>query len=827
MSAATNGQKKRFIGDRKCPVCGGCESDDRGTGKRCAGFIAGRIVFCTREEYGSGCLRRDTTSPETWEHQLHGPCPCGTEHNPALKDGKIDRVYKYHDQIGKVIFEVVRFKNPKDFRQRQPDPRRGETWSIKGITTVLYHLPLLLSADPAKPVWIVEGEKDVENLEVAGRLATCNPMGAGKWQDRYSETLRGRHCLIIPDNDEPGRQHARQVAQSLHGKAASVKIVELPGLPDKGDVSDYLANGGTVDQLDQLARAAPDWTPPTSASNDAQIVTAAGRDKPREPRESQGQILLKLAAPVVLWHTPEQRGYASLPVNGRSEHHEVRSTGMRRWLTRAYYLACGKPPSAEAMQGAIGVLEAQAVFDGPEHPVYVRCAERNGTLYLDLCDADWRVVVINADGWRVVSDAPVQFRRPAGLLALPEPRRGGTLDLLRKHVTVNGDGFTLLVMWLVAALYAKGPYPILALTGEQGSAKSTLARLARMLTDPNVSPVRCEPRDARDLMISATNGWVVALDNISSIPPWLSDVLCRLATGGGFATRTLYTNEEETFLDAQRPVILNGIVDYVTRGDLIDRCLFLHLPTIPESERKPERKFWVTFEGDYPFILGALLDAFSGALRVLPTIRPAFLPRMADFAVWGQAACVALGWDANDFVAAYAANRRHAHETILDDSPVAGPIRQLVKQIKLWTGTPTELLGELAALAGEKVVATLRWPKSPRSLTGTLRRLAPTLRHVGIESEYVPHTRKGGQWTLAEKGGDNPSPASHASPLPDFQGQVVTDRNGQASPTAASVTDPSPILPGRTLGRDACDGRDGRIPTLSGSHESEWEEGDV
>jgi hypothetical protein len=827
MSAATNGQKKRFIGDRKCPVCGGCESDDRGTGKRCAGFIAGRIVFCTREEHGSGCLRRDTTSPETWEHRLHGPCPCGTEHNPALKDGKIDRIYKYHDQIGKVIFEVVRFKNPKDFRQRQPNPRRGETWSIKGIKTVLYHLPLLLSADPAEPVWIVEGEKDVENLEVAGRLVTCNPMGAGKWQDSYSETLRGRHCLIVPDNDEPGRQHARQVAQSLHGKAASVKIVELPGLPDKGDTSDFLAKGGTVDQLDQLARAAPDWTPATSVSNDAQTASAAGRDKLREPRESQGQVLMRLAAPFVLWRTPEQRGYATLPVNGRSEHHEVRSTGVRRWLTRAYYLVCGKPPSAEAMQGAIGVLEAQAVFDGPEHPVYVRCAERDGSLYLDLCDTDWHVVVIDADGWRVVSDAPVRFRRPAGLLALPEPRRGGTLGLLHKHVTVKGDDFTLLVMWLVAALRAKGPYPILALTGEQGSAKCTLARLARILADPNVSPVRCEPREPRDLMISATNGWVVALDNISSIPPWLSDVLCRLATGGGFATRTLYTNEEETFLDAQRPVILNGIVDYVTRGDLIDRCLFLHLPTIPESERKSEREFWAAFEGDYPFILGALLDALSGALRVLPKIRPASLPRMADFAVWGQAACAALGWDANDFAAAYAANRRNAHETILDDSPVAGPVRQLVKQSKVWTGTPTELLGELAALAGEKVVATPRWPKSPRSLTGTLRRLAPTLRHAGIESGYVPHTRKGGQWTLAEKEGDDPSPVSHASPQPDFQGQVVTDRNGQASPTAASVTDPSPTLPGKTLGRDACDGRDGEIPTLSGSFDSEWEEGDV
>jgi hypothetical protein len=553
-------------------------------------------------------------------------------------------------------------------------------------------------------------------------------------------------------------------------------------------------------------------------------ATAAPMEK---SNETQAQALLRLAGPAVLWHTPEQRGYASLPINGRSEHHEIRSVGVRRWLTREFYRAQGKPPSSEAMQGVLGVLEAQAVFDGAERPVFVRCAERDGTMYLDLGDDVWHAVEIAVDGWRVVTDPPVRFRRPAGLRTLPEPRRGESLDLLRRHVNVQDDDFVLLAMWLVAALRASGPYPILALTGEQGSAKSTLARVARVLVDPHVSPLRSEPREARDLMIAARNSWIVAIDNISAIPSWLSDSLCRLATGGGYATRTLYSNEEETFLDAQRPVILNGIVDYVSRGDLIDRCLFLHLPTIPEQDRKAERDVWRTFEADYPLILGALLDAVSGALRVMPTIRPASLPRMADFAVWGQAACVALGWDSNSFTAAYAANRRGAHETILEDSPVAGPVCRLVERDTDWTGTPTELLGELAGLAGEKVVATPRWPKSPRSLTGALRRLAPTLRAIGIDATHVPHTRKGGQWTLAEKGGDDPSQASRASPQPDFQGQPVTDRTGRASPPPPSVTDPSPTSPSKTLGRDACDGRDGSIPTLSGGLDPEWEEGSV
>jgi hypothetical protein len=565
-----------------------------------------------------------------------------------------------------------------------------------------------------------------------------------------------------------------------------------------------------------------------SDRNGASTSTAVPEsNQPENDQETQAQILLRLASHAELWRTPDQRAYASFTINGHLEHHEVKSPGMRRWLTRAFYSEQGKPASSEAMQGALGVLEAQAIYDGLEHPVFVRCAELDGALYLDLCDDGWRAVEITIDGWSVVTNPPVRFRRPAGLLALPEPLHGGSLDLLRKHVNVEDAEFVLLGMWLVAALRSRGPYPILALTGEQGSAKSTLARVARRLVDPHVCMLRYEPRNPHDLMISATNSWAVAFDNLSAVHPWLSEGLCCLATGGGYATRTLYSNQEETFLDAMRPAILNGITDYVSRPDLIDRCLFLHLPRIEESERKPEREFWQAFDADYPFILGALLDAVAGALRLMPTIRPPKLSRMADFEQWAQAACQALGWNANHFAAAYAANRRNAHETILEDSPVAAAVRQLVERFRSWTGTPTELLGELAALVGEKVVATPRWPKSPRSLTGTLRRLAPTLRHVGIESRYVPHTRKGGQWTLAEKEGDDPSPASHASPQPDFQGQVVTDRNGEASPTASSVTDPSPTLPGKTLGRDACDGRDGRIPTLSGGFESEWEEGDV
>src|SRR5262249_45420596 len=154
------------------------------------------------------------------------------------------------------------------------------------------------------------------------------------------------------------------------------------------------------------------------------------------------------------------------------------------------------------------------------------------------------------------------------------------------------EDWYLLVAWMLAALRPQGPYPLLCLHGEQGSAKSTLARLLRASIDPNAANLRSDPREGRDVMIAATNGWVIALDNLSSLQPWLSDCLCRLATGGGYATRELYSDNEEFILDAQRPVVLTSIEDLASRGDLLDRAIVETLPAIPEERRRPEKELW-------------------------------------------------------------------------------------------------------------------------------------------------------------------------------------------------------------------------------------------
>jgi hypothetical protein len=149
---------------------------------------------------------------------------------------------------------------------------------------------------------------------------------------------------------------------------------------------------------------------------------------------------------------------------------------------------------------------------------------------------------------------------------------------------------------------------VLVLAGEHGTCKSTFVAILRALVDPNASALRALPREDRDLFIAASNGWVLAFDNVSRLPDWISDTLCRLATGGGFATRKLYSDDDEQLFAAMRPIMLNGIEDFVGRPDLADRSVFLTLASIADEARQSEEEFWAAFETDRPLILGALLD---------------------------------------------------------------------------------------------------------------------------------------------------------------------------------------------------------------------------
>jgi len=240
-------------------------------------------------------------------------------------------------------------------------------------------------------------------------------------------------------------------------------------------------------------------------------------------------------------------------------------------------------------------------------------------------------------------------------------------------------------------------------------------------------------------MIAAINGWVVALDNLSEVCPRLSDALCSLSTGGGFAARKLYTNDEEKIFSAERPLILNGIDEMATSGDLLDRAIIIYLPYIPKSQRRTMAELWADFEAARPRILGALLDAVVEGLGNLPSVPRTGLPRMADFARWGCAVAPALGWDSAWFSWTYEGNRDAASDLALEGSLVARMLLEAEGPVpRPWEGTAAELLELLDARVEEFTRRQREWPKSPRTLSCALRRLAPNLRTAGLEVQFLP-----------------------------------------------------------------------------------------
>ena len=451
---------------------------------------------------------------------------------------------------------------------------------------------------------------------------------------------------------------------------------------------------------------------------------------------TQADILVDLAQAAELFHTPDGTGYADIDINGHRETWPIRAKGFRSWLARRFFEATQGAPSSEALLSALNVIEAKAQFDGLERMVHLRVGGQDEKLYLDLCDETWRAVEIDSEGWRVLDNSPIRFRRAAGMQPLAMPIKGGSVKTLRSFLNVQSDAdFVLVVAWALAVLRNRSPYPVIVLAGEQGSAKSTFSAILRSLLDPNSAPLRALPREDRDLFIAANNCHVLAFDNVSGLPAWISDTLCRLATGGGFAVRQLYSDQDEVLFEAARPVILNGIEEIVSRPDLADRSLFLTLEPIPEEKRRPEAELWAAFETERPRLLGVLLDAMVEGIKRLPATHLEKLPRMADFALWASACETAL-WPAGTFWSAYCTNRSEAAQSVLEADSIALLVRELVDQRTVWTGTCADLLEELSSLLSDVTARPKGWPDSPRKLSGRLRRAAGPLRTMGIEIDF-------------------------------------------------------------------------------------------
>lgn len=457
-----------------------------------------------------------------------------------------------------------------------------------------------------------------------------------------------------------------------------------------------------------------------------------------ESRANDATTLFEMVrrSDVELWRDHENEPYCTIPVNGHYENYSLDSRTIRLWVAHVHYERFGKAIRDRTLSETINALKGCAIHNGGSpQETYIRCANVNGKIYLDMTSDGREAVEIGQSGWRIVRsrDLPVKFLRPNGARPLPSPHENGNIVGLRNFLNTDNRGFMFCVAWLLVALNGRGPFPVLFFNGEQGCGKSSASKVVRALVDPNVAPIRTPPRDIEGIRIAAANAYVLAFDNMSSMPQSLSDGLCRLSTGAGFSDRRLYTDKDEVVFHASRPIIINSIPDVVGSPDLVDRTLNVPVQTIAPNRRQPETEFWEAFERERPAILGGLLTALADALRSAPLTNRMELQRMADFVKLIVCAEGSLPWPAGNFLDEYKASQRDAAECTVGGDPVGALLKRAVS--KGFQGTTSALLARLeAASANERY--DRRLPGNPESLAHCLRRLAPALRSLGWSVEF-------------------------------------------------------------------------------------------
>lgn len=457
-------------------------------------------------------------------------------------------------------------------------------------------------------------------------------------------------------------------------------------------------------------------------------------------RKSQADTLIELCLTQdpELFHDQHKTPYVRIKKRITDVTLPIRSKLFKAWLANLLWQAEEKAPGTEALYGALNVLEAKALFDGNEHTLFNRVAPAEDGIWIDMTDDKWRAIKVTPEGWRIVNNPPILFKRYNHQRPLVEPKPGGDpwkfLDFVNINENDKDTRLTTLVN-IISYLIPGIPHPILTLYGIQGSGKSCFFKLIRRLIDPSAVEVLTFPRNERERVQQLDHHWCAFYDNITRLPIWMSDTLCRAATGGGFTKRELYTDDLDIIYNFRRCVGLNGINIAAQRGDLLDRALLVGLESIAKDRRRTEKQLFNEFDNCKAEILGGILDTLVMAMQLYPSINPKELFRMADFTRWGCAIAKGLGYGPEDFITAYEAKVKAQIEEAAHASPVATVLLDLMESTGSWDGTPSQFYITLVNHAKELGISARQkvWPKAPHVLVRQLNELAPSLKSLGWE----------------------------------------------------------------------------------------------
>lgn len=464
-------------------------------------------------------------------------------------------------------------------------------------------------------------------------------------------------------------------------------------------------------------------------------------EKKRKVRKSQADKAVELLceAPNTEYFLDQNdEPYCRFKIGGMYKVSKLHSRSFKTWFMKLYWDENKKSLSTDAFNTALDVLEGNIRASSSKKQLYNRIAHINDELWYDLADSNGQAVRVAMSGWNI-EIPPTLFKRYEHHKEQFSPERDGDAKLLLKYVNIQEKHQLLFLVYMISCFINGFPHPLLLVHGPQGSAKSTLSKILRAVIDPSKIEVAGFPRSSEDLVQLASHNSFIIFDNVSKLSLRDSDILCKIVTGSSFAKRKLYTDDDDHIIRVQGCVGLNGINLVGTQPDLLERSIIIELEALDPKKRKQEKELWKEFQSDLPKILGGIFDVLSNALIYVENIEIKKLPRMADFAQWGEAISIALGFEENAFIQAFEENANVQHSVVLEDDLVAVLTQKLMECQDRWNGSATlyfTSLKEIADESGIDLKAEYGYPRTASSLSKRLKRIEPNLRSIGISVRW-------------------------------------------------------------------------------------------
>jgi hypothetical protein len=578
----------------------------------------------------------------------------------------------------------------------------------------------------------------------------------------------------------------------------SLTIGELAQLSDR-DIED--ANKLIVETLEvwRSHKHRHEHEHTNSNKKTAEMDASDGDDNDNDSdSESPSEILLDLVskANITFFKDQYNTAHASVNIHDHAEILRVEGSKFKRYLTKLYYDSEEKVIGSETVKNVISILQARAEFEGQTYPLSLRVAWYEGDIYYDLTNDRWQCVRITKDGWELLDKTPIPMFTRYNQIPQVVPAASGDYEpdvfdmFLRLTNLKNEEDKILAAVYIITLFIPDIPHVVSQIHGEKGSAKSTLQTFIKLLVDPAKPKQLTIRHDISEFIQQLAHNYISFYDNLKYTPSWLSDEVCKAVTGVGSTKRKLYSDDDDIVYEYKRCIGFNGINLGLTEPDIFDRSIMVELERITKEDRKQEADIITEFLELRPKLLSYIFDISVKALKIKPTIKLNDLPRMADFAIWGEAIARAMGYKELEFISVYYDNIGKQNVEAVENNPLGQAIAKLIESFfdkdkpSSWQASLSKALNVLNTIALENNINTgsKMWPKAENSLSKRLKPLLSNLREgLGFEIEIVRIT-SGNQKTKGRRSlrvWKKPSPLSPSSPDQFHEG--IQGKNGDSS----------------------------------------------